>query len=144
MRLVCCITLSLVVGLIALATPQPTVAPPATQPLNVGECDVVIRGGRIIDGAGNAWFFGDLAIDAGRIIAVGNVGALRGRAEIDAKGLVVAPGFIDVHTHADDDLYKLPQAENFIRDGVTTIVTGNCGYGVKDVAEYFTKLKEKG
>lgn len=106
--------------------------------------DLLIRNGRIIDGSGNPWFYGDLAIDSGKIVAVGDIPGATGRTEIDAKGLVVAPGFIDVHTHADEDLYKFPQAENFVRDGVTTIVTGNCGYGVKDVGEYFTRLKEKG
>ena len=107
-------------------------------------CDLLIKNGRIIDGTGNPWFWGDVAVRDGRIVAVGDVGDLTPRDVIDADGLVVAPGFIDVHTHADTDLYKLPLAENFIRDGVTTIVTGNCGYGVNDVGEYFQRLRNDG
>jgi N-acyl-D-amino-acid deacylase len=106
--------------------------------------DIIIRHGKIIDGSGNPWFYGDVAIAGGKIVAIGELKNIAATREIDATGLVVAPGFIDVHTHADTDLYKLPQAENFIRDGVTTIVTGNCGYGVGNVREYFEKLKEKG
>jgi N-acyl-D-amino-acid deacylase len=106
--------------------------------------DLIIRHGKIIDGSGNPWFYGDVAIAGGKIAAIGDLGNLAAAREIDATNLVVAPGFIDVHTHADTDLYKLPQAENFIRDGVTTIVTGNCGYGVSNVREYFEKLKEQG
>jgi N-acyl-D-amino-acid deacylase len=115
-------------------------AAPTTQPL-----DLLIRHGKIIDGSGNAWFYGDVAIASGKIVAVGDLKDQRAAREIDAENrLIVAPGFIDVHTHADTDLYRQPQAENFIRDGVTTIVTGNCGYGVIDVAEYFQKLKDRG
>jgi N-acyl-D-amino-acid deacylase len=106
--------------------------------------DLIIRHGKIIDGAGNAWFYGDVAIDAGKISAVGDLIDATATQEIDASELIVAPGFIDVHTHADTDLYRLPQAENFIRDGVTTIVVGNCGGSVRNVGEYFSRLKEKG
>ena len=122
--------------------------PPAPSPIETAArdltCDLLITNGRIIDGTGNAWFWGDVAVRDGRIVAVGDVGELTPRDVIDADGLVVAPGFIDVHTHADTDLYKLPLAENFVRDGVTTIVTGNCGYGVKDVGEYFQRLRKDG
>src|SRR5439155_25947503 len=106
--------------------------------------DVLIRHGKVIDGTGNAWFYGDVAIRGGKIESVGDLSDANAAKEIDATGLIVAPGFIDVHTHADTDLYKSPQAQNFIRDGVTTIVTGNCGYGVRDVGEYFRRLREKG
>ncbi len=129
---------------------QPTTAP-ATAPVpsaraepDADKCDLVIRNARIIDGSGNPWFYGDVAVRAGLIVAVGDVGDLAAREVVDARGTVVAPGFIDVHTHADTDLYKLPQAENFVRDGVTTIVTGNCGYGVRDVGEYFDRLRTNG
>src|SRR5437763_3489715 len=115
-------------------------AGPATQPF-----DLLIRHGKVIDGAGNAWFYGDVGIAGGDVVAVGDLHDASAKREIDAEyTLVVAPGFIDVHTHADTDLYKSPQAENFIRDGVTSIVTGNCGYGVRDVGEYFRRLREKG
>ena len=83
------------------------VPPPGTQP-NSTAADLVIRNGRIVDGSGNPWFYGDVAIRDGRIVAVGDVGDLTARREIDADGLVVAPGFIDVHTHADDGPLQAP------------------------------------
>lgn len=107
---------------------------------------LVLRNGRVMDGTGNAWFHGDVAIRVDRIARVGKLvdGSYHADREIDVKNLVIAPGFIDVHTHADDDLYTLPQAENFIRDGVTTIVCGNCGSSMRDVGAYFARLEEKG
>src|SRR5437868_4735312 len=80
--------------------------------------DLVIRHGRLIDGTGNPAFFSDIAIKGGRIAALGKI---RGEAksEIDVAGLIIAPGFIDVHTHAEE-IDELPLAENFARMGVTT------------------------
>jgi N-acyl-D-amino-acid deacylase len=63
--------------------------------------DIVIGGGRIVDGSGNPWFAGDVAVRGGRIAAAGRVGDARGARLIDAAGSVVAPGFIDLHTHSD-------------------------------------------
>ena len=62
---------------------------------------------------------------------------MRGRNRDRCAGLVVAPGFIDVHTHVDRGIFGSPDAENFVRDGVTTVVTGNCGGSVTDVQDYF-------
>ena len=100
--------------------------------------DLVVRHGRIVDGSGKPAFEGDVAVRDGRIVAVGKVTGA-GRTEIDATGKVVAPGFIDVHTHSESIL-QLPVAENFVRMGVTTIVTGNCGGSKLDVAEFFRDL----
>ena len=66
--------------------------------------------GRIVDGAGNAWFYGDVAIRDGKIAAVGDLRTREAREVIDAKGLIVAPGFIDVHTHVDNDIIRAPSA----------------------------------
>ncbi len=101
--------------------------------------DILIRHGRVIDGSGNPAFFADVAVKEGRIAAIGGV---RGSAktEIDAQGLVVAPGFIDVHTHADE-VATMPEAENFIRMGVTTIVAGNCGGSTLEVAKLFQAIE---
>jgi N-acyl-D-amino-acid deacylase len=117
---------------------------PKTAPRPELSVDLLIRNARIIDGSGNAAFRGDVAVRGDRIVAIGDLKHLQSTRTIDATGLVVAPGFIDVHTHADDGLYRQPQAENFIRDGVTTIVTGNCGYGVSDVSVYFQNLEKRG
>jgi len=101
--------------------------------------DTVIRHGRIIDGTGNPAFFADVGIREGRIAAVGRI-TNEARLEIDARGLVVAPGFIDVHTHAEE-IDELPLAENFLRMGVTTLVLGNCGTSTLDVGEFFHRLE---
>ena len=95
--------------------------------------DLVIRNGLVVDGSGAPAFQADVAVEDGRIVRVGRLYGLRGRRTIDASGLVVAPGFLDVHTHADD-LAERPLAENFARMGVTTIVAGNCGSSAVDVA----------
>ena len=87
--------------------------------------DLIIRNGRVVDGTGNPAFFADVAVKDGRIAAIGRI-AGKAKTEIDAKGLIVAPGFIDVHTHADE-IAEMPKAENFVRMGVTTMVAGNCG-----------------
>jgi N-acyl-D-amino-acid deacylase len=101
--------------------------------------DLLIRHGRICDGTGNPAFFADLGIKEGRIAALGKISG-KAKREIDATGLIVAPGFIDVHTHADD-VDELPLAENFVRMGVTTIVAGNCGSSERDVAAFFRRVE---
>ncbi|HEV7332144.1 MAG TPA: D-aminoacylase [Flavisolibacter sp.] len=102
--------------------------------------DVVIRNGRILDGTGNSWFRGDVAVKDGRILKIGNLQNMPATKTIDAKGLLVAPGFIDVHTHIEGDEVKNPTADNFIYDGVTSVVTGNCGSSETDIARYFHQL----
>jgi N-acyl-D-amino-acid deacylase len=104
--------------------------------------DLILRRGRVIDGAGNPAFSADVAVTEGRIAAVGKINGWA-KSELDASGLVIAPGFIDVHTHAED-LAELPLAENFVRMGVTTIVTGNCGGSALHVAEFFRRIERTG
>jgi N-acyl-D-amino-acid deacylase len=89
--------------------------------------DTVIKGGRIVDGTGNPWFWADVGITNGRITAVGDLSSARTQATVDAAGLVVCPGFIDMHTHSDSTLLVNPRAESMVRQGVTTQVIGNCG-----------------
>jgi N-acyl-D-amino-acid deacylase len=86
--------------------------------------DIVLRNGRVIDGTGNPWINADVAISAGRIAAIGKVAAGAGKREIDVKGLAVAPGFIDMHSHSDYVLLQDGRAESKIRQGVTTEVFG--------------------
>ncbi len=90
--------------------------------------DLLIRGGRIVDGSGNPWFQGDVAVRGERIVAVGPRRPRRkhGRS-IDAKGLIVAPGFIDMHSHSDTLLLEDGHAQSKIRQGVTTDVLGEGG-----------------
>ena len=84
---------------------------------------LIIRGGRVIDGSGNPWFHGDVAVKDDRIVAIGRV-AGDAKREIDATGLIVAPGFIDMHSHSDWVLFEDGNAQSKIRQGVTTEVIG--------------------
>ncbi|MCI0380796.1 MAG: amidohydrolase family protein [Gemmataceae bacterium] len=86
--------------------------------------DLVIRNGRIVDGSGNPWFHADLAIRGDKIAALGKLPDAKARREIDARGLVVAPGFIDMHSHSDFTLLEDGLAQSKIRQGVTTEVLG--------------------
>ncbi len=100
--------------------------------------DVLIKHGRIIDGTGNPWRYEDVAVLNGRIKAIGNLYNWDAVQTIDATGLFVAPGFIDVHTHIEDDEAKNPYATNFLMDGVTTVITGNCGSSRINIKKYST------
>lgn len=102
--------------------------------------DIVIRNGKIVDGSGNSWYYGDVGIKDGKIVFVGKLQSAQAKQEILANGLVVAPGFIDVHTHIEGESLQTPAASNFIFDGVTSVVTGNCGGSNLDIATYFRKL----
>lgn len=101
--------------------------------------DVIIRHGLIVDGTGNPGYHADVAVKDGRIAAIGKISGAA-KEEIDAAGLVIAPGFIDVHTHADD-VADFPLAENFLRMGVTSIVVGNCGSSDLDIGKLFQKIE---
>ncbi len=86
--------------------------------------DLIIRHGKIVDGTGNPWYHGDLAVRGRKIVALGKIPAAMARREIDARGLVVAPGFIDIHSHSDFLLLEDGNAQSKIRQGVTTEVLG--------------------
>jgi N-acyl-D-amino-acid deacylase len=89
--------------------------------------DVVIRGGDVLDGTGAAAFRADVGINGDSVTALGAIPASQGRQVLDATGHVVCPGFIDIHTHSDGDIFVYPTADSRVRQGVTTEVTGNCG-----------------
>jgi len=89
--------------------------------------DYILRGGEVIDGTGAPRFRADVAIAGDRIAAIGNLGRVAGAREIDASGKIVAPGFIDVHTHDDRALFTTPEMAAKASQGVTTVVTGNRG-----------------
>ena len=90
-------------------------------------CDVLIVGGRVVDGTGNAWVMADVAVKADRIMDVGKLDSLQAERVIDATGLVVCPGFIDVHSHGDAHLLVTSGAEAKVMQGITTMVSGHCG-----------------
>jgi N-acyl-D-amino-acid deacylase len=111
-----------------------------TLPLYAQTYDIIILNGKIIDGSGNSWYYGDVGIKDGKIAFIGKLQHEHGKREIQANGLIVAPGFIDVHTHIEGESLTNPTANNFIFDGVTSVVTGNCGGSNPDLANYFRKL----
>ena len=102
--------------------------------------DLIVAGGSVIDGTGAAARIADIGIRDGRIAVVGNLAGASARERVNVDGLTVAPGFIDVHTHADD-VAERPEAGNFVRMGVTTIVAGNCGSSAVDVAKALEEIR---
>jgi N-acyl-D-amino-acid deacylase len=110
--------------------------------------DILIKDSTIVDGTGQPSYQGDLAIQGDKIAALGEV---NGTADlvIDGTGLITSPGFIDPHSHADNNILKYPLAHNFIMQGVTTMVNGNCGGSPaptkqESFAQYLTKLETTG
>jgi N-acyl-D-amino-acid deacylase len=112
--------------------------------LAAADYDVLIRNARVVDGAGNAWFRADVGVKGDRIAAVGSLGNATAEKVIDARDRVLAPGFIDVHTHIEGGVERRPRGDNFLLDGVTTVVTGNCGSSTLKVAEWFSALEKSG
>ncbi|MEO8043240.1 MAG: amidohydrolase family protein, partial [Acidobacteriota bacterium] len=111
----------------------------AQSPVNY---DLVITNARIVDGTGNPWFRGEIGIKDGRVVKVGRIDKTSAREVIDAHDQIVAPGFIDVHTHVED-IFGNPSAENFVRMGVTSVITGNCGGSATDIREFLDRYKTK-
>lgn len=104
--------------------------------------DILITGAKIIDGSGNPSFQGDIAIRGDTIAAVGWIQNATASAVLDARGLVVAPGFIDIHSHAERTILDLPLAENYLRQGVTTIIGGPDGGSHVPLAPFLDLLSE--
>jgi len=102
--------------------------------------DILIKNGRILDGTGNSWFWGDVAVKDGKIFKVGKLDGFTATKTIDAKGMIVSPGFIDVHGHIEGGIITTPTANNYIHDGVTTVVTGNCGSSANDMNVFFKRI----
>jgi N-acyl-D-amino-acid deacylase len=92
-----------------------------------GPSALLLRGGTVIDGSGKNRFVADVRIEGGRIDAIGADLAVDGAMVLDATGMIVAPGFIDVHTHDDQIVLSAPQMLPKISQGVTTVIVGNCG-----------------
>lgn len=100
--------------------------------------DLIIMNGRIIDGSGNPWFYGDVAIRGDRIVQVGHIGAARARRRINAQGMIVAPGFIDMLGQSELNLLIDPRAESKVFQGITTEVTGEGG-SIAPLNDYILK-----
>jgi N-acyl-D-amino-acid deacylase len=111
--------------------------------------DLLIRNARVVDGTGSPWFVSDVAISDGRIVAMSANLDVTATQVVDAGGRYLSPGFIDVHTHVEsssnrDGLEQMPRADNFLLDGVTTIITGNCGSSEIDLESYQSRLSGLG
>jgi N-acyl-D-amino-acid deacylase len=108
--------------------------------------DIIIRNGRVLDGSGDPWYYADIAISGERIVAVGDLEGARARRVIDADGLYVAPGFIDVHTHAGEALDEpgLSAARPLLSQGITTVVINPDGGGPVDLAAQRAALLKDG
>lgn len=113
---------------------------------NIAPADIILKNGAIIDGTGQAARVGDVAIIEGKISAIGELSQLHAVQTVDCTGLVIAPGFIDLHNHSDEPIVSASTrgCVNYLTQGCTTIVTGNCGAGPVNVAEYLAKIDTLG
>lgn len=118
----------------------------AAAPAAAQEYDLLIRGGRVLDGTGNPWFAADIAITGDRIAAIGNIDPERARRTIDARGLYVAPGFIDVHSHAGGGLAteQLKAGQPLLAQGITTAFINPDGGGPVEIAEQRATIVRQG
>jgi len=108
--------------------------------------DILITNGRIVDGTGNPWFYSDIGINGDTISEIGDLSGKTATKTINAQGFVVSPGFIDIHTHCDAGLGK-PESNanlNYLIQGTTTVITGNCGDGAFNIAEIKDKWEKQG
>ncbi|MCI0638533.1 MAG: D-aminoacylase [Gemmataceae bacterium] len=119
------------------------VAPAGQAPV---QADVVLKNATLVDGTGKPSTQGDLAIRGDKIVAIGKFEVEGKPRVLNCSGLVIAPGFIDLHTHSDSPLTQKATAPNlnYLTQGMTTAVTGNCGSGPIDVAGYFQKMEKQG
>lgn len=118
-------------GLLALAFASPVFSQ---------QFDLIISGGRVVDGSGDPWFYADVGVKGDAITALGNLSAASATRRIDGTGLIVAPGFIDIHTHARRGIFRNPAAENYIRQGVTTLMEGPDGSSPLPIAPFLAQV----
>ncbi|NIM57606.1 MAG: amidohydrolase family protein [Candidatus Aminicenantes bacterium] len=106
--------------------------------------DLVIKNGIIIDGTGNPWFKSDIGLKNKKIVKIGLINESHAKKSIDASNLIVSPGFIDIHTHCDRKIAEVPTVDNYIYQGVTTVIGGNCGGHPFPLKEHFKKIEDQG
>jgi N-acyl-D-amino-acid deacylase len=102
--------------------------------------DLLITNAHIVDGTGGPWYAGDIGIQGDRIAAIGMLAGSTARSTIDAHGLVAAPGFLDIHTHSRRGIFTVPTAENYVRQGVTTLMEGNDGSSPLPLQPFLQKV----
>jgi N-acyl-D-amino-acid deacylase len=143
---------------LAAASPSSVLADPQRSgEVKDSRYDILLKNGRVLDGAGTPWYLADIAIRNGRIAGIGRVDSRLADRVVDVDGLFVAPGFIDIHSHSDFALFDDPWMESKIRQGITTEVNGNCGTspvpgGRRSIAQssdlswitYFDQLQDQG
>ncbi|MET1129062.1 MAG: D-aminoacylase [Thermoproteota archaeon] len=105
--------------------------------------DVIIRGGIILDGTGSPPFRADIGVRGDTIIKIGDLSGAQAEVVVDASELYVSPGFIDIHNHSDVSIFAVPTADNYVLQGVTTIVVGNCGSSPAPLTELNRELVER-
>ncbi len=105
--------------------------------------DLIIINGKIVDGTGNPWFFGDIAVNNERIKMIGDLSGEKSNKIIDAEGLIVSPGFIDPHTHALRGIFEVPNAESSLLQGITTLTEGNDGASPFPIDEHYLAISNK-
>jgi len=104
--------------------------------------DLIILNGRVIDGSGNPWYQADIGVREDRIIRIGNLSDVEAKRYIDARGLVVSPGFIDPHTHALRGIFDVPNAESALLQGVTTLTEGNDGSSPYPIDKHYADIQD--
>ena len=104
--------------------------------------DLLITGARVVDGSGSPWFYGDIGIRGDTVAAVGPLTGAGAAVRIDARGMVAAPGFIDIHSHGRRGIFTVPTAENYLREGVTTIVEGPDGSSPLPLAPFLDRVSK--
>jgi N-acyl-D-amino-acid deacylase len=106
--------------------------------------DLVIKNATITDGTGNPWFKTDIGLNKQKIIKIGFIDENQAKKTINAANLIVSPGFIDIHTHYDRQIAEIPTVDNYIYQGVTTVIGGDCGGHPFPLGEYFKKIEALG
>src|SRR5579862_8397089 len=110
--------------------------------LQIQPFDILIQHAHIVDGSGNPWYQGDIGIRGDTVAAIGRLENLPSKMMIDAHGLTVAPGFIDIHTHARRGIFLDPAAQNYIRQGVTTLIEGQDGSSPLPLAPFLKQVAD--
>src|SRR5262245_45498382 len=102
--------------------------------------DLILRNGRVVDGSGSPWYKGDVAVRGDMIVNIAPSITQSASRVIDVGGQVIAPGFIDIHSHAREGIFDAPAAENYIRQGVTSVIEGPDGSSPLPISEFLSRL----